>query len=197
MAKRAVYAFDFDGTLTLRDSFFALIRHAKGLPALCAGLARLALPLTGAVLHLTDRGLVKERLFAHFFGGMDAADFDRCCERFAKENGGILRSGAMDAVRDACARGTAVIVSASAENWVRPFFAGLAVEVIATRLETAGGRLTGRFLGANCTGAEKVRRLAARFPDRASYTLTAYGDSAGDRELLAFADEAHFRPFRT
>jgi phosphoserine phosphatase len=36
-----------------------------------------------------------------------------------------------------------------------------------------------------------VRRILALHPDRTSYYLTAYGDSQGDREMFAFADESH------
>jgi phosphoserine phosphatase len=58
------------------------------------------------------------------------------------------------------------------------------------------GRLTGRFLTKNCYGQEKVNRIKELYPHREEYHLTAYGDSNGDRELLAFADEAHYKPFR-
>ena len=52
------------------------------------------------------------------------------------------------------------------------------------------GRLTGRLLGANCRGPEKLRRLHDWFGG-APATLWAYGDSAGDRELLAAAHHPH------
>ena len=68
--------------------------------------------------------------------------------------------------------------------------------VLATQAALAHDRLTGRSLSPNCYGSEKVRRLLQRFPDRQQYRLTAYGDSRGDREMLAFADEAHYKPFR-
>ena len=66
-----------------------------------------------------------------------------------------------------------------------------------TQVAVENDVLTGHFLTKNCHGTEKVRRLQALFPDREHYHLTAFGDSGGDRALLAFADEAHFKPFRT
>jgi phosphoserine phosphatase len=48
----------------------------------------------------------------------------------------------------------------------------------------------------NCYGEEKVNRLKSLYPNRQDYHLTAFGDSRGDKELLAFADESHFKPFR-
>jgi len=57
-------------------------------------------------------------------------------------------------------------------------------------------RFTGLLEGADCTGAEKLRRLQALVGGLHDVELHVYGDSDGDRELLAAADHPHFRPFR-
>jgi HAD superfamily hydrolase (TIGR01490 family) len=88
-----------------------------------------------------------------------------------------------------------VVISASLGVYVQPWAlqAGFD-EVIASRLETtADGCVTGKLAQGNCYGAEKVRRLEALLGDRAGYTLYAYGDSRGDRELLSLADHAYYR----
>ena len=93
---------------------------------------------------------------------------------------------------------TVVVVSASFEVYVRPLAALLgARDVLATRLDVdAAGRLSGRLVGSNCRGPEKVSRLHAWLDEhaegRSSVDVTAYGDSAGDRELLLDADVAHW-----
>jgi len=87
-----------------------------------------------------------------------------------------------------------LIVSASIDYWVQPFFPE--VKVVGTQVEVEDGCLTGRFLTKNCYGQEKVNRILALYPHRNEYELIAFGDSAGDKELLAFADEAHYKPFR-
>ena len=87
-----------------------------------------------------------------------------------------------------------LIVSASIDNWVQPFFTD--VKVLGTQIEVIDGKLTGRFLTKNCYGQEKVNRILTLFPDRKDYHLTAFGDSRGDKEMLAFADESYFKPFR-
>jgi HAD superfamily phosphoserine phosphatase-like hydrolase len=100
-----------------------------------------------------------------------------------------------------------VIVSASLEYYVGPVGDELGVDaVVATRLEVgADGRLTGRYDGRNCRGAQKVARLeqwmeassgddqarAGTHAGRAGHAtpfLWAYGNSAGDRRLLSAAD---------
>ena len=55
------------------------------------------------------------------------------------------------------------------------------------------GRVSGRLAGKNCYGLEKTRRLLDSLGDRSGYILYAYGDSRGDRELLASADHAFYR----
>ena len=91
-----------------------------------------------------------------------------------------------------------VLVSASFEVYLRPLARALGVEhVLGARLEDDGeGVLSGRLDGPNCRGPEKVRRLdswwASLHDDRPPSRFTAYGDSAGDRELLARADVAHW-----
>jgi phosphoserine phosphatase len=77
---------------------------------------------------------------------------------------------------------------------VQPFFPQ--VKVVGTQIEVIDGKLTGRFLSKNCYGQEKVNRILSLYPNRQDYHLTAYGDSRGDKEMLAFADESHFKPFR-
>ena len=74
---------------------------------------------------------------------------------------------------------------------MQPFFAD--VKVVGTQIEVKDGVLTGRFLTRNCYGEEKVNRLNALYPNRQDYYLIAFGDSRGDKELLAFADESHYR----
>jgi len=69
-------------------------------------------------------------------------------------------------------------------------------DVLCSRLESEGDRCTGELEGADCTGAEKRRRLEALLGDLRAHELHVYGDSDGDRELLAAADHPHFRPFR-
>ena len=86
---------------------------------------------------------------------------------------------------------TVYVISASIDEWVAPWCKEAGIDhVLGTKIEVDGnGILTGRFLSPNCYGQEKVNRLLEKEPDRDSYILYAYGDSRGDRELLAFADK--------
>ena len=192
---RKIYAFDFDGTLTTSDTLIAFIRYAKGTWAFCLGFLKYSPLLVLMKLGLYPNYKAKQKVFAHFFKGMELETFDALCRQFADTHRGLLRPDGIKAVEQAQAEGAdVVIVSASIDNWVQPFFPS--VKVLGTQIEVEEGRLTGHFLTKNCYGQEKVERIIAIYPERQTYQLVAFGDSRGDRELLAFADESHYKPFR-
>ena len=187
---KQLFAFDFDGTLTTRDTLIAFIRYACGTPRFLLGFLLHAPLLVLMKLRLYSNGKAKQRLFSWFFRGMPIETFDALCQSFASTHRHLLRPETVRLLQQALSEGSEVlVVSASIDNWVQPFFP--AVTILGTQIEVIDGRLSGRFLTPNCYGQEKVRRILALHPDRSAYRLTAYGDSRGDRELLAFADEAH------
>lgn len=196
---KKIYAFDFDGTITKRDSLIAFLLFAKGWKEFLKCFALHLHLLLAMKAGLMDSGKVKERIFGYYFRGMPENMFDNLCERFAEQHRNIIRPKAMEKLREVAAEpdSTVMIVSASVNNWVAPFFKDFPeIEIFCTRIEVADGALTGKFLSANCRRGEKVRRILALHPDRQSYWLTAYGDSSGDIEMLNLADEGHYKPFR-
>lgn len=192
---KKIYAFDFDGTLTTRDSFLEFIRYVCGNWAFCKGILRYSPLLVLMKLGLYPNWKAKQKVFAYFFKGMPLKDFAQQGRLFALDRQHLLRPQGVDMVKQAQAEDAEVlIVSASIDHWVQPFFPE--VKVVGTQVEVEEGRLTGRFLTKNCYGQEKVNCILALYPHRNEYELIAFGDSAGDKELLAFADEAHYKPFR-
>lgn len=192
---RTIIATDFDGTLTSADTLLRFIRHTRGICPLLAVFARYSPLLVLMKLRLYSNEKIKQKIFSHFFRGMSLDEFNALCRDYAASDRQILRHGGMEMINWAKTEGhEVVIVSASMENWVQPFFPD--VKVIGTQIETRDGLLTGRFSSPNCYGAEKVKRLLAVYPDRNNYRLIAYGDSGGDKALLAFADESHYKPWR-
>ena len=166
---KRVYAFDFDGTLTTRDTMLEFIRYACGTARFLLGFLLYSPLLVLMKLRLYSNGKAKQKVFAHFFKGMTIEAFDALCQDFASTHRHLLRPEVIRQLEQALSEGSEVlVVSASID-----------------------GSLTGLFLTPNCYGQEKVRRILALHPDRSSYHLTAYGDSRGDREMLAFADESH------
>jgi phosphatidylglycerophosphatase C len=194
----AVVAFDFDGTLTIRDSFLAFLAWRAGRLGFWLGLVRLA-PAGIVYLFNRDRGRLKAAAVRVFLFGVSRHDLVRSCESFASSSSGerLIRPDAEQCWAQWRRDGAVMtIVTASPEEVVAPFAAQLGADVlIGTRLMfDPQDRLTGDFDGENCRGEEKVRRLKARFGPQLRLKA-AYGDTSGDREMLALAEVRGYRVF--
>ncbi len=194
-----LYAFDFDGTITTKDTFIAFIRFVKGDLRTFLGLLLYAPILIMMKLKLYPNWKAKQQLFTYFFKGMNIKEFKLKCNEFARHNKTLIRPLALIEIQKALKEGEKVIIiTASIDMWVRPFFSELDkdIRIIGTKIEEKEGKVTGHFITRNCYGAEKVNRLKEIMPNRNSYELISYGDSRGDKELLEYADKGYFKPFR-
>lgn len=200
--KKKLYCFDFDGTLTTSDTLLEFIKYAKGRSRFLMVFLMYSPLLVLMKLHLYPNWKAKQQIFAHLFAGMRIEKFDALCRGFAEESQHLLRPKGITLMHEALVAGAQVfIVSASIDNWVRPFFdiRNLkGVQVLGTQIEVEDGKLTGNFKSNNCYGKEKVHRIAEALKsfERSEYEIEAFGDSRGDKEMLAFADKGHFKPFR-
>lgn len=192
-----VVAFDFDGTLTVRDSFTAFLRHRSGAGGWMLGLARIA-PALAAYVADRDRGRIKAATAREFLGGLPRETLEQEAAAFADAVWDrFMRPDALQVWNAWGKRGAhRVIVTASPETTVAPFARRLRAEaLLGTQMVfDAHDRVTGAFAGPNCRGEEKVRRLRAAYGDDLRLAA-AYGDTSGDTEMLAIADEAGFRVF--
>lgn len=196
-ANNSVVAFDFDGTLTWRDSFVDFLAWRAGRLGFALRLPTLAPAILAYGLH-RDRGILKAAFARRFFGGAPRAQLEDDARRFAAARFDVLiRPDALACWRDWRRRGARLyIVTASPDILVAPFAARLGADaLIGTRLAfDAEGRFAGAFAGANCRGEEKVARLRALLGPGCRLTA-AYGDTAGDREMLALAEQPAWRAF--
>ena len=190
--------FDFDGTITRRDTLFDFIRFYRGEKALFQGLVKLAPVLVSLKLGLTPNWEAKERVLTHFFGGEPQVAFRQRASDYARHRLPlIIRPSALQEINGLrAARATICVVSASAEDWIQAWCTSLEIQLIATRLEVRQQTMTGKIDGKNCNGPEKVRRIREKFDLEQYPTIYAYGDSKGDREMLAVAHHPHYRYFK-
>lgn len=195
---RDLALFDFDGTITGADTLFHFLRFAVPGPRFVLGAVLLSPVLAAYKLGLMGNARAKTLVLAHFFKGLSRAEFRARGAAFAAQVlPGLIRPKALARIREHQARGDRVlVVSASLSDWVGGWCAAQGLELAATEAEVLDGRLTGRLATPNCHGPEKVRRIRALLDPAAYARIHAYGDSAGDREMLALAHEPHFRPFR-
>ena len=190
--------FDFDGTITTKDSLVDFIQFAVGKPNYYTGLLKLSPLLTAYTLKLIPNHIAKEKLIAHFFKGWDSERFQELAEQYALERiDAITKPDAVKKIEWHQKEGhRIVIVSASIECWLNAWCKNNHIELISTKLEVADGKLSGKFATKNCYGIEKANRVKEACNLENYDYIYAYGDSRGDRELLALADESFYRPFR-
>jgi phosphatidylglycerophosphatase C len=195
---RPLVAFDFDGTLTVRDSFTAFLAWRFGLGRFVAGGMKL-LPEVAGYPFRRDPGRLKAAAAAIFLRGVTRSEIETDARRFAEaEAPRLFRPDALRAWRRWQGRGARLlIVTATPDSVVAPFARGLGADrLIATALEfDEHDRATGRLQGKNCRGEEKVRRLRAEFGEDVRLEA-AYGDTNADKPMLALADEQGFKVFQ-
>lgn len=196
MPGRRIAAFDFDGTLTQRDTLLPFLVHVCGAQRVARAVAKVAPVAARARVgrleaELHHRDVVKERLLAELLGGRRASWLDEAGLAYAQTLPGRLRAPLAAQVAWHRSSGhELVIVSASLGAYLRPFAAAEGFDhVIAVELEVGSdGLLTGALVGPNVRGAEKAVRLRRWLDGDEPDLLWAYGNSTGDTELLAMAD---------
>jgi phosphatidylglycerophosphatase C len=191
-----VAAFDVDGTLTVRDCVGPFLVRVGGRGGVVTAFARKPLASAGAALRL-DRDRLKEVVVGGVLRGRAVAQVEALGEQFAERVAkGWLRADTVARLRWHQRMGhRTVLVSASLSPYLRPLGRRLGVdEVLCAEPLRDGDHFADGLDGANCRAAEKVRRLDAwlQLTGLTESTVWAYGDSAGDDELLARADHALF-----
>jgi phosphatidylglycerophosphatase C len=178
--------FDLDGTLTRKDTFLPFLAFLAGRGGAAFALAAASPALVRCAIDRSRRDEAKERLVRLTLRGRTVTDVGEAGATYAADvEATQLRPDMLARLRWHQAQGhDCVIVSASLEVYVEPLARRLGVsQAVSTRLEAdAQGALTGRLLGTNCRGAEKLGRLAELFGPRA--IAWAYGDSVDDQALL-------------
>lgn len=189
-----VAAFDVDGTLTVRDCVRPFLVRVAGWRGVISAVARRPLAHAAAAVR-RDRDRLKELIVGGVLRGRDVVHVAALGEAFAEQvHAKWLRADTVARLRWHQRAGhRIVLVSASLSPYLRPLGQRLGVDAVLCAEPRQHGDQFGDGLdGGNCRAAEKVRRLDEWLRDRRldRATVWAYGDSEGDRELLARADHS-------
>jgi phosphatidylglycerophosphatase C len=190
---RVIAAFDFDGTLTQRDTFVPFLAHLSWVRFLTA-LLQTAPALAAFAMRLRSNEDAKRSLCRAALRGRPRAQLAHVARAWVHTI--PLRPALIDRLRWHQQRGDrCVLISASPDIDLEEVARYLGFDdLICTRMAVdAQGRLTGDFDGHNCWGPEKLRRLTERFGGTDQYELHAYGDSRGDQWLIDAAHHAWYR----
>ncbi len=186
--------FDFDGTLTKRDTMMPFLQHTSGSLRFYAGMLLLLPWLAAYAAGLITAHNAKARVLRFFLKGRSKAEIESAGADFCHEKlPAMLRPDAMDLLKAHLAEGNEVaVVSASCEPWVKPFCAQEGIGCICTGMEfDAEGNFTGNLCTPNCKGEEKPRRIREVYELDRYPRIIAYGDTAADLPMLGLAHEKH------
>jgi phosphatidylglycerophosphatase C len=190
--------FDFDGTITRKDTLPEVIKFQKGKVAFYIGFIIYAPLLIAYKLKWLPNDRVKQKILTYFFAGTPESVFQEKCDLFAEKIiPGLVRPGALREIvslRDSDFE--IVVISASARNWISKWANGLSLKLLATKLEVKNGLITGRIEGENCHGEQKVICIRELWNLNEYEEIYAYGDTPGDKPMLTLATKSFYKPFR-
>ena len=189
--------FDFDGTITKKDSLLELIKFIHGWRILFWGLLKLSPYIICYKIGLLQAKIAKEKLLAYFFKGMPVSDFQKKCDQFSTQliPQMVKKEALLEITRLKREGFDIYIVTASIENWVKPWSSSCHIACIATQIEVKNGIITGKITGENCNGEEKVKRIKAQINLTDYTTIRTYGNSKGDSQMLQIGTNSFYRKF--
>lgn len=182
--------FDFDGTLTSKDSLAEFLKFSVDKPTYYKNMFLFLPTFILYKLKIVPNNIAKQKLFKQFFYGMKQDDFKQIAQEYSNnELQDIILDDRIKLLKEHQKNGDRIIiVSASMKCWLEPWCEAQKVELLSTRLEFIDGKFTGKFETANCYGIEKENRVREHLELEEFDKIYAYGDSAGDDAMLALAD---------
>ena len=188
--------FDFDGTITKKDSFYDFMDFVRKKHKLIGLKVFLFLPIfVFSAIGLIPWGKAKELFLTFCFKGWQKKYFDELSKSYAETKlPKLIRQNAMEYLEKHRLNGDRiVVVTASLDSWIFSWCQENEVELISSSLEVKDGVLSGKLIKADCNGIEKVKRIKETLNLNDYETVYAYGDSAGDIEMLELADTAYYK----
>jgi HAD superfamily hydrolase (TIGR01490 family) len=187
--------FDFDGTITDRDTFSSFLRFTARRHRIVLGALVLSPVVVCYRLGLIAAHQARPIASRFRFKGEPIDSIRQVGRLYAAEVlPGVVRRQALERIAWHQRQGdTVAVVSASLDAYLGPWCAGIGVDLICTELEERAGRLTGRYRHGDCSGPVKARRILARYDLSRYAVIYAYGDTNDDREMLELAHRKFYR----
>ncbi len=189
--------FDFDGTITTKDTLIEFIKYVVGDRTYLTGMAKNLPMLLAFKLKLIPNDVAKKRLLYYFFKDISESRLKEMAKKYSLTTiDKITKQSALKKIEWHKDRGDrVVVVSASMECWIKPWCDREEIELISTKLKFKDEKFIGDFDGKNCHGQEKANKIIQSIDLDYYDSIYAYGDSNGDRQMLELATYAGYRVF--
>ncbi|PIE50917.1 MAG: HAD-IB family hydrolase [Flavobacteriales bacterium] len=193
---KKIYCFDFDGTLTYKDTMFLFLKFYNTKRYYFQFLKHFPLFIL-LKMKLVSATKVKRSFIFSIIKDDTRQNIEHKAQLFFEQNyPNLIRENALSFIDEIDREHTAMyLVSASLDIWLKPFAERLGMNLISTQAEFKDEKFTGRFMGKNCNGEEKVNRLQLVLKGKKYDKIIAFGDTKGDKPMLNWANKGHYRFF--
>jgi HAD superfamily hydrolase (TIGR01490 family) len=193
---KKLYCFDFDGTLTYKDTMFMYLKFYDPIKFHVQFLKHVPLFVL-LKLKLAETEKVKKSFIGSILKGQTKEKIEKKSKQFFEEYyPKIIRENALDFIQNIDRDNTqSLLVTASLDIWAKPFADAFKMKLVSTKAEFQNGVFTGNFIGKNCNGKEKLVRIKAEIKDHKYDKIIAFGDTSGDKPMLKWANEGHYQFF--
>lgn len=193
---RNLYLFDFDGTLTKKDSLFDFLKFSFSSQYYQHFI--LFTPLfVLCKLHILDMGKVKEKFISSFLKGKSYVEINQIAQNYFKAKfPELIHLKADEYIKNVSNYNDKFIVSASLDIWLKPFADHYGMGLICTKAKFDDkGNFTGKFASANCNKLEKKNRIEKEIDLTLYDEIIAFGDTSGDKAMFEIATKSYFKHF--
>ena len=197
MTKQIIAAFDFDGTITTKDTFVPFLFYSFGYFRVLKSFAQLAHRAVLVSAGVSNRDKFKELLIYSLFCGESVDKLREIAETYSNTLKMYYRPAALKRIKWHKSNGhRCIMVSASLDLYLKEVSLSLGFDdLLCTTPSHNGLVFDGLLMGGNCRCAEKVNRLQSLVGDLKNFDVYAYGDSSGDREMISVAKNGYYKPF--
>lgn len=192
---RKLYLFDFDGTITNKDTLFDFLNFT--FPTTYNSVFIKYIPLFIATkFKLIKAEEVKRKFINSFLKNKNREEIEILADNyFENRKNIIIRPEALKYITNLSKEDNKYIVTASLDLWVKPFANYLGLRLISTKADFDGNIFHGKFKTPNCNYKEKVERIVKEIQLSQFNEIYAFGDTKGDKYMLELATHPHFRYF--
>ena len=195
--KKGLALFDFDGTITSKDSLLEFIKFVSGKLGFYLVMGLFSPWIIYYVFIKKEGEIAKRKVLSFLFKGKNKSDIEQLGIDFTQKIiPSILLPKAIDEIQRHMKEGNkTIVISASLDIWLKPWADSMGLELICTQMKFENQIFTGHFATSNCVGMEKVNRINAYLNLKEFSPIYAYGNSSGDKQMLELADHKYFRHF--
>ncbi|MDD2518491.1 MAG: HAD family hydrolase [Bacilli bacterium] len=193
---KKIAIFDFDGTITFKDSFNSFLIYTFGYFKFTKGMIRNSLSIIKYILKLKSNSEMKEKIFTYFYKNIQYDKYLNDCILYSHNKlPSIIRPDMLNLIYKYKEENVKLIIlSASFKEWIEPWAKKKGFyKIICSEFSVNNGLVEGVITeDKSCYGLNKVNMLMSKVPNLKEHYIIAYGDSKSDKYFMDLANEKYY-----